>query len=84
MPGPQQTLYLAGARMVGLYPLSLLFRGEALNITAVSYDGRMNFGFIACRESVPHVQRLASYLEDACGELETRYATRASDDLLPR
>ncbi|MGW4535206.1 WS/DGAT/MGAT family O-acyltransferase [Nocardia sp. NPDC004340] len=70
VPGPKQRLYLAGARMVGLYPLSLLFRGEALNITAVSHDGRMNFGFTACRSALPHVQNLALYLEDGFDELE--------------
>ncbi|MGW4124633.1 hypothetical protein [Nocardia sp. NPDC004711] len=31
----------------------------------------MNFGFIACREFLLHVQCLASYLDDVCGELET-------------
>ncbi|MFX0579243.1 wax ester/triacylglycerol synthase family O-acyltransferase [Nocardia nepalensis] len=80
--GPDQTRYLAGARMVEMYPLSLLFKGEALNITAVSYDGQMNFGFIACRTALPHVQRIAQYLEDAFDELESHYATAIPD--LPR
>ncbi|MFI8975200.1 wax ester/triacylglycerol synthase family O-acyltransferase [Nocardia asteroides] len=70
VPGPQQTLYLGGARMVGLFPLSLLFKGEALNITVVSHAGRMNFGFTACRRSLPHVQRIGLYLEDAFDELD--------------
>lgn len=70
VPGPQQPLYLAGARMVALHPLSLLFRGEALNITAVSHGGRMNFGFTACRVALPHVQHLGLYLEEAVTQLE--------------
>ncbi|WP_157390258.1 WS/DGAT/MGAT family O-acyltransferase [Nocardia terrae] len=79
VPGPQQPLYLAGARMVGLYPLSLLFQGEALNITLVSQAGRMDFGFTACRSALPNVQRLARYLEDAVDELEAVVESGHSD-----
>lgn len=80
VPGPKRSLYLSGARMVGLYPLSLLFRGEALNITAVSHDGRMNFGFTACRSALPHVQNLALYLEDGFGELEHAVSVGRAND----
>lgn len=79
VPGPDRPLYLAGARMVEMYPLSLLFRGEALNITAVSYDGRLHFGFIACRTALPDVARLSRYLGDAFDELEGHYATSRPD-----
>ncbi|MEV6335699.1 wax ester/triacylglycerol synthase family O-acyltransferase [Nocardia vinacea] len=79
VPGPDRPLYLAGARMVEMYPLSLLFRGEALNITAVSYDGRLHFGFTACRTALPDVARLTRYLGDAFDELEGHYATALPD-----
>jgi diacylglycerol O-acyltransferase len=70
VPGPQQPLYLGGSRLDAFYPFSLLFNGEALNITVLSYDGRLHFGFTACRTALPHVQKLALYLADAVGELE--------------
>jgi len=70
VPGPRQTLYANGARMDGLYPLSLPMHGQALNITCVSYDGRMGFGLIGCRRSVPHVQHLLAYLDDELEMLE--------------
>ncbi|WP_431970515.1 wax ester/triacylglycerol synthase family O-acyltransferase [Nocardia sp. bgisy134] len=79
VPGPSQPRYLAGARMAGLYPLSLLFKGEALNITAVSYAGRMHLGFTACPTALPEVQLLARYIDDAVDELEDRYATAIPD-----
>ncbi|WP_063040566.1 wax ester/triacylglycerol synthase family O-acyltransferase [Nocardia pseudovaccinii] len=79
VPGPDRPLYLAGARMVEMYPLSLLFKGEVLNITAVSYDGRLHFGFIASRTALPDVARLTRYLGDAFDELEDRYATVLPD-----
>ncbi|MEM6302689.1 MAG: WS/DGAT domain-containing protein, partial [Pseudomonadota bacterium] len=44
--------------------------GMALNITLVSYADQVDFGIIACRRSVPQVQRLIDYMEDALQELE--------------
>ena len=70
VPGPQQTMYLDGAPMREIYPVSLLFSGQALNITLLSYDGRLNLGFTGCRDSLPHMQRIAVYTGDALDELE--------------
>jgi diacylglycerol O-acyltransferase len=70
VPGPQEPLYLGGSRLDALYPFSLLFNGEALNITVLSYDGRLHFGFTGCRTALPHVQNLALYLAEAVDELE--------------
>ena len=44
--------------------------GMAMNITQVSNNKNIDFGITACRRSVPHVQRLIDYLEDALVELE--------------
>ena len=70
VPGPKQPLYLSGARMTGMYPVSLLFNGQALNITVTSYEDSLDFGIIACRRSLPSVQRLIDHLETALAELE--------------
>ncbi len=70
VPGPKRTLYWNGAKMDGMYPVSIPFNGMALNITLVSYDDQLNFGLTACRRSVPHVQRLLEYLEQGLLELE--------------
>lgn len=71
VPGPKQTLYWNGARMEGMYPVSIPVDGMALNITLVSYGDQLNFGLIACRRSVPHVQRMLEYLEQGLAELES-------------
>lgn len=70
VPGPKQTLYWNGARLEGMYPVSIPVDGMALNITLVSYGDQLNFGLIACRRSVPHVQRMLDYLEQGLAELE--------------
>ncbi|MDQ2726996.1 MAG: wax ester/triacylglycerol synthase family O-acyltransferase [Actinomycetota bacterium] len=69
VPGPTNPLYLRGAELEGLYPLSIPFNGQALNITVTSYNGSLDFGLTGCRKSVPHLQRLLSYLDDALGEM---------------
>lgn len=70
VPGPREPLYLNGARMTGMYPVSLLFNGQAMNITVTSYEDSLDFGIIACRRSLPSVQRLIDHLEAALAELE--------------
>lgn len=63
-------LYLNGAELEGLFPVSVLFRGQALSITVMGYADALGFSFTACRNSVPSVQRLAVYTGDALTELE--------------
>jgi len=70
VPGPREPMYFNGARMEGLYPVSLLPQGQALNITLTSYVDHMEFGITACRKTLPHVQRLLDYLANAIEELE--------------
>lgn len=70
VPGPQRSLYVAGARVEGIYPVSAVTdMTGGLNITLFSYDGHLDFGFIACREMVPDVWHLVGYLAEALDEL---------------
>ena len=65
VPGPQVPLYLAGAKMTGIFPVSIVVHGIALNITVQSYMGQLCFGLIACRRALPDVAELAKQLERA-------------------
>ncbi|MPZ61753.1 MAG: wax ester/triacylglycerol synthase family O-acyltransferase [Propionibacteriales bacterium] len=70
VPGPQMPLYAAGARVLGIYPVSAVSDlTGGLNITLFSYDGALDFGLIACREIVPDVWNLIGYLREALDEL---------------
>ena len=51
--------------MEGLYPLSIVVHGVALNITVQSYRGLLCFGLIACRRAVPDIAELALQLNQA-------------------
>ncbi len=70
VPGPAERRYLDGSPMEEFYPVSLLFNGQALNITAVSYDGQFNIGFTGCRDSVPSLQRIAVHSGEELARLE--------------
>jgi len=70
VPGPRTPMYWNGARLDGMYPVSIPFHGIGLNLTLVSNHDRLDFGITACRRSVPQVQRLIDYLELALVELE--------------
>lgn len=70
VPGPREILYINGAKLEQIYPVSLLFDGQALNITVLSYAGQFNLGFTGDRDSLPHMQRIAVYTGEALAELE--------------
>jgi hypothetical protein len=70
VPGPEEPLYFRGARLEGNFPVSIPVHGQALNITCSSYAGSVCFGFTGCRDTVPHLQRIAVYCGEALTELE--------------
>jgi diacylglycerol O-acyltransferase / wax synthase len=74
VPGPQVPLYLAGARMVTFHPLSIVMHGLALNITVQTYAGSVDFGVVADKRAVPHLQDLADALVAAFHEARTLHA----------
>ena len=74
VPGPQVPLYLAGARMLTFHPLSIVMHGLALNITIQTYAGSVDFGVVADRNAVPHLQDLADALVAAFDEARTLQA----------
>jgi hypothetical protein len=69
VPGPPFPLYSAGARMIAMYPMGPIADGGALNITVMSYMDTMNFGLVACAETIPNVEDIAGYLDEALDEL---------------
>lgn len=80
VPGPRETLYFGDAEMLGMYPVSIVLDGQALNISLASYKNSLEFGLIACRNSLPSMQRLLQFLEDALDELEPADTRHAGTD----
>lgn len=63
--GPQESLWFAGSRMVGAYPVGPIIEGVGLNVTAMSYGGTLYVGLLGCRELVPEVDHLSHLLTDS-------------------
>ncbi len=70
VPGPRSPLYWNGAELRHMYPLSIVFDGTGLNITACHYADRLDFGFLAHPESVPDLECFTDETEVALGDLE--------------
>ena len=69
VPGPSHPLFSAGARLEHFYPVSALADGQGLNITVQSYNGNLDFGFIACRDLVPDLWLMTDLLQESMQEL---------------
>jgi WS/DGAT/MGAT family acyltransferase len=69
VPGPRETLYLGGARLVGIHPLGPVYSGVALNVTALGCGENLDFGLVACRGRMPDLWDLADALPAALAEL---------------
>jgi diacylglycerol O-acyltransferase / wax synthase len=72
VPGPQFPLYMAGAKLIANYPVSVITDGMGLNITVMSYNGQMDFGIVADRDQMPDVGRLMERLREELDELSAK------------
>lgn len=64
-------LYIAGSRVETLMPMSILQAGQGLNVTLVSYCGRIDVGITADPDLVPDLWELAEKIPRALEELES-------------
>jgi WS/DGAT/MGAT family acyltransferase len=71
VPGPDVPLYMGGAEIVAAFPLGPVMDGAGLNITVMSYRGVLNWGLMACAESVPGLALIAAAIPEALDELRT-------------
>jgi len=67
--GPDKPLYVAGAKAMCFYPVSVPTDGLALNITGVSYNGVMWVSVVCCRKMMPDPGFFTQCLREAWEEL---------------
>lgn len=67
--GPEAPLFVAGARLARLYPVSVPADGVGLNHTAISYDGMMWMSMVACRNMMPDPAFYAGCMRESFDEL---------------
>ena len=71
-PGPAMPLYLAGARLLTWWPLSIPEHGLGLNVTVQSYAGSLDFGLVAARDVLPDPAAFAGAMRAAFVELRAK------------
>jgi WS/DGAT/MGAT family acyltransferase len=69
IPGPTVRLYVAGARVLEVFPVLPLIANEPLGVGALSYAGTFNVGVVADRDAYPDIDVLATGMREELHEL---------------
>ena len=80
IPGPPMPLYLAGARILEVFPVLPLIANEPLGIGALSYAGALNIGIAADADAFPDLDVFAAGIRAELEALES--LTRSSANAL--
>jgi diacylglycerol O-acyltransferase / wax synthase len=64
IPGPEVPHYLAGARVLEVFPILPLIANEPLGVGALSYAGRFTIGVVADRDAYPDLDAFAAGLRE--------------------
>lgn len=75
VPGPQEPLYMAGARLLAHYGMGPILDGMGLFMPVLSYAGSLTISAVSCRSILPDIARLTAGLETALSELEAAAGT---------
>ncbi len=70
VPGSSRKLYLEGAELESLYPLSVVTDGMGINLTVVSYDKKLCFAVTSCPTQQPGIEQLDQLLKESFRELQ--------------
>ena len=68
-PGPPVPLYLAGARLLELFPMMPVMGNLTLVVAAVSYAGQLNLTAVADRDGCPDLEVFTKGVRRAADEL---------------
>ena len=66
--------YMAGARVEAMYPMSMLQVANGMNVTAVTHDDQVDFGFLVDPKLIPDPWVFADGVPGALEELEVATA----------
>ncbi len=86
VPGPPVPLYMAGARVCGIFPISILAPTQGLNFTAVSFTGRLDIGITADPQHLEDPWEMMACIDAAFEQMRNAYVeqTEASAPVLRR
>jgi hypothetical protein len=64
LPGPQTSLYFAGAQLIEVFPLVNLVGNESLGVGALSYAGQFNIMVVGDADAYPDIHVFAASARD--------------------
>jgi WS/DGAT/MGAT family acyltransferase len=76
LPGPDHHVYLAGARILELFPLIPLVGSVSLGVGALSYAGQFNITVVADADWYPDLDAFTDAFEEALRDLDPPTGTR--------
>ena len=76
VPGEREKMYLNGATLLGMYPVTAIAASIGLNATLTSYHDRMDFGFLGNGATMYDLRELARHVAEAYQELKSAAAKR--------
>ena len=77
VPGPRDPLYIAGARLAGIWSVGPILEGIGLNVTVWSYRSALHVGVLGCREHWDDVHVVTDGMAHALDELVARARVRS-------
>jgi WS/DGAT/MGAT family acyltransferase len=83
VPGPQFPLYCQGAKLIEAFPVAFLYAGQFVAIAIFSYNGQLNFGYLADKHAMSDVDVLAAGIEESLRELVEATRTPAETRAMP-
>lgn len=70
VPGSREKLYMEGAELESLYPLSVVTDGMGINLTVVSYGKKLCFAITSCPTEQPGIEQLGDLLRESFRDLQ--------------
>ena len=82
IPGPELPLYLAGARVLEVFPVLPLIANEPLGVGALSYAGTFSIGVVADRDAYPDIDIFAAGVRDGLHALAAQAARHTRREIV--
>ena len=70
VPGSREKLYLEGAELQAIYPLSIVTDAMGLNITVVSHVNKLCIAVASCPRDQPDIESLGRLLKESYKDLK--------------
>ncbi len=77
LPGPEIPLYLAGARLLEMFPVLPLIGRVSLGVGGMSYAGQFNLAAVADRDACPDIDVFAAGVRDELQALDVELRASA-------